>query len=189
EDNADKRLTPLGREIGLVDPVRWQRFQSKMEEEERLGLRLEGTLLRPNAEGDTWAKQIGISPMRNPISLCKLLGRADVAPESLLTLPLGLEQDDVEALQQIAIQQRYAGYLNKQEQEAKLFREGETVCIPQDMDFHTLVSLSYEVRELLQKTRPHSIGQASRIPGMTPAALQILTVYLHAHNKQSREVA
>ncbi len=184
EDNADKRLTPIGRTIGLVDEHRWQRFLQKCEDEERLRIQLDKTLLVPNEEGAQWAEILQIPPMRNPSSLRRLIGRADVDYTRLLSLDLGLTEEHLEALEQIAIQERYEGYLQKQEAEAKIFREGETIAIPDDLDYDTIPSLSTEIRHILKSTRPHSIGQAARIPGVTPASLQIITLSLHAHKKK-----
>ncbi|MCB9644798.1 MAG: tRNA uridine-5-carboxymethylaminomethyl(34) synthesis enzyme MnmG [Myxococcales bacterium] len=185
EDNADKRLTPLGREIGLVDETRWARFEQKLEDEERLRKQLDRTLLVPNEEGARWAELLDIPPMRNHSSLRRLIGRADVDFHNLLKLNIDLTENDLEALEQIAIQERYEGYLQKQENEARLFREGESILIPEDLDYDTVPSLSTEIRNTLKATRPHSIGQASRIPGVTPAALQILTISLHAQKKKN----
>jgi tRNA uridine 5-carboxymethylaminomethyl modification enzyme len=186
EDNADKRLTPLGREIGLVDDARWQRYNERLEAEARIGERLDAMRIFPNEEGTRIALSLGIEPMRNPVTLRKILSRPDVEPQALLQADLGFDIADLDAIEQIAIQERYHGYLHKQEKEALLFREGETILIPEDLDYSAMTQLSFEIREILKRTRPRSIGQASRIPGITPVSLQILTLLIHAQNKRQQ---
>lgn len=182
EDNADLRLTATGRELGLVDDRRWdahcRRRDAIAAELERLrGLRLgAGSAL---AERTAGALDITIS---KDTSAEELLRRPEVGYSELMQVEgigPGVEAEDV--AEQVAIQIRYAGYLNRQQLEIDRQRRAADERIPEDFHFESVKGLSAELLEKLERIRPHSIDQASRIPGMTPAAISQLLVYLKRH--------
>lgn len=179
EDNADLRLTPKGHELGLVDETRWQAFETKREAIQTETKRLHATWVRPNTEA---AKQIETKldqPLAREYRLSELLRRPNLSYRDLMAAEeMGPGLEDEMAAQQIEIQAKYAGYIDRQEDEiAKLMRQ-ETLKIPGDMDYTNIVGLSAEVRQKLHQARPETVGLASRIPGMTPAAISLLLVHL-----------
>lgn len=179
EDNADLRLTPKAQELGLIDAKRWQAFEAKrtviMEESQRL----HKTFIHPNT---TAAKQIETKldlPLAREYRLMDLLRRPNISYLDLMAITeFGPGVADLKAAEQIEIQAKYAGYIDRQEEEiARLIRQ-ETLRLPEDLDYSEIVGLSNEVQQKLSKARPATIGMASRIPGMTPAAISLLVVHL-----------
>jgi tRNA uridine 5-carboxymethylaminomethyl modification enzyme len=179
EDNADLRLTPMGRDIGLVSDQRWQRFNEK--EAATTEMKQAFRSFRVGTNDHDVARHLGMSaPPKNKTPLLMLLNRTDLDYHAIKTLDPAFAHFEEEALEQIVIDARYAGYLERQQEEAALFREGEAILIPEDFDYNNIPGLRQEIQELLTRTRPHSLGQAARIPGVTPASLQLLTMIIHA---------
>jgi tRNA uridine 5-carboxymethylaminomethyl modification enzyme len=181
EDNADLRLTEIGRELGLVDDVRWAFFERKREAIEREQQRLRDTWVRP-AElaperarellGDelrrkTRALELIARPQSSYAAVCQLVGEGDIDPD--------LREQVTE---QVEIQAKYAGYIDRQRDEVERARQAEAVRLPPDLDYHQVKGLSAEITEKLARHRPETLGQAGRIPGVTPAALSLLLVHL-----------
>ncbi|MEE4638016.1 MAG: tRNA uridine-5-carboxymethylaminomethyl(34) synthesis enzyme MnmG [Wenzhouxiangella sp.] len=182
EDNADLRLTEIGRELGLVDDARWAAFCRRREAIERELERVRG--LRIGA-GSAMAGQVARMleiPISKDLSAEELLRRPEVSYPDLMAIEgigPGVEAEDV--AEQVAIQIRYAGYLGRQQAEIDRQRRSAGQAIPADFRFETVKGLSAELTEKLDRIRPASIDQASRIPGMTPAAISQLLVYLKRH--------
>jgi len=182
EDNADLRLTETGRDLGLVDDARWAHFQARREAIETERSRLAG--LRIPAQSDMAgrvAETLGID-IRKDTTAEELLRRPEVDYAPLMQVEgvgPGAQREDVG--EQVAIQIRYAGYLDRQRAEIERQRRAAGEEIPDDFDFETVKGLSAELLEKLEKTRPQTIDQASRMPGMTPAAISQLLVYLKRH--------
>jgi tRNA uridine 5-carboxymethylaminomethyl modification enzyme len=182
EDNADLRLTETGRELGLVDDQRWDRFCRRREaveaERERLAaLRIPSGSALAGRISDALSIDI-----RKDTSAEELLRRPEVDYAPLMRVKgigPGLARED--EADQVAIQIRYAGYLDRQHAEIKRQRRAAGHVIPEDFEFATVKGLSGELLEKLERVRPHTIDQASRIPGMTPAAISQLLVYLKRH--------
>ncbi|MCK5720826.1 MAG: tRNA uridine-5-carboxymethylaminomethyl(34) synthesis enzyme MnmG [Thiomargarita sp.] len=182
EDNADLRLTEKGRELGLVNDKHWQAFENKRNAIESEQQRLKQLWLRPNDE--TVALLKDITTIRREVNCLELLNRPEITYQHLLRLPIVAEKNIADIVQQqVEVQQKYSGYIERQKAEiAKLSRYDNTK-IPTAIDYTKVKSLSTEVRQKLIEHRPATIGQASRIPGMTPAAISLLLVYLKYYNK------
>jgi tRNA uridine 5-carboxymethylaminomethyl modification enzyme len=178
EDNADLRLTPKGRELGVVDDQRWARFSAKREAIEKEQQRLTKQRVRPEQLAEEEARAVFTEPMRREYQLIELLRRPHIDYEYLLRL-LGepLTVDPVVA-EQITIQAKYAGYIERQQQEITRQLRYEGLSLPLHMDYHQVKGLSAEVQEKLARVRPTTLGQAARIPGVTPAAVSLLLVHL-----------
>ncbi len=180
EDNADLRLTPLGRELGLVADARWAAFEAHREAVERGLERLTAARVRPATRpADALTAECGIELKREQRAV-ELLGRPEV---SIAALAAALDEPELAALperaaEQIEIQARYGGYLKRQADEVARRAAQETRAIPQALDYTRVRGLSTELQEKLQRIRPATIGQAGRIPGMTPAAIALLLVHL-----------
>jgi len=179
EDNADLRLTPIGRQLGLVDDQRWQKFTQKSEAITSERKRLQEILVRPNTEESALLEQDWQKPLEREVRALDLLRRPDV---SYLTLQkiAAIAQNSApqEAIEQLEIQLKYEGYIKQQTEEIERHRHHEETKIPENFDYDTIISLSNEVRQKLKAIQPTTIGQAARIPGLTPAAISILLVYL-----------
>ena len=179
EDNADLRLTPMGRELGLVDDERWARFARKREAIEAESARLRSLWASPsNALGAAIAAQMDLTLTRET-PLFDLLKRPEFNYATLMQLDqVGPGIDDASAAEQVEIQSRYEGYLVRQQVEIDRNRRNEDQQIPADFDYAEVSGLSAEVLQKLQRVRPASIGQAGRISGVTPAAVSLLLVHL-----------
>ncbi|MDH3451395.1 MAG: tRNA uridine-5-carboxymethylaminomethyl(34) synthesis enzyme MnmG, partial [Gammaproteobacteria bacterium] len=188
EDNADQRLTETARALGLIDASRWAAFCEKRELLERETERLRTTWVKPDsAQARALQQRTGVSLKREYTALDLLkrpeLGYADVA--GLQQAP-PLAGDLGEALE---ISAKYAGYLDRQHEEIEKTRRQENALLPDDLNFATVVGLSNEVRQKLTAQRPATIGQASRIPGITPAAISLLLVHLKKRDALLRRSA
>ncbi len=177
EDNADLRLTPIGRELGMVDDVRWAAFEAKREAIAREQQRLRDTWARP-AEVQNAEALLG-GPLLREYRLEELLRRPDVSYAALSELLPGFEPvKDDQVAEQIEVQLKYAGYIERQHEEIARQQRNEHTVIPENLDYCAVRGLSAEVQEKLTRARPTTIGQASRIPGVTPAAISLLLIYL-----------
>ena len=179
EDNADLRLTELGCRLGLVGEEQWQAFEAKREAIARERQRLRDTWLRPSAIDPDQAQAVLGDALRRETRALDLLARPQVEYAALMALPgLGPGVADPQVAEQIAIQAKYAGYIERQEREIERHRDQEETALPPDFPFEQVRGLSTEVREKLLRARPVSLGQASRIPGVTPAAISLLLIHL-----------
>jgi tRNA uridine 5-carboxymethylaminomethyl modification enzyme len=184
EDNADLRLTGIGRELGLVDDVRWSAFSQKRESIEAEQQRLRGLWLTPqNEQGLALAAIHGIKLSKECRAL-DLIKRPEMNYARLMQVDgIGPGVDDLKVAEQVEIQVKYAGYLDRQQDEIERSRRYEKRKIPADFDYTQVRGLSREVQEKLMKTCPETVGQASRIAGVTPAAISLLLVHLKRHTK------
>jgi tRNA uridine 5-carboxymethylaminomethyl modification enzyme len=200
EDNADLRLTPVGRELGLVDDERWQLFEAKRELSEAETQRLRQARIHPHKLPAEWQQRVLHGPLSRDVSAFELLRRPEVSYEAVLEIagrpawlpPADLESHDVpispalpvddrlpaQIRAQIEVRTKYAGYIERQHEEVERQSRNEETRLPADLDYALIPGLSHEVRQRLTEARPVTVGQASRIPGMTPAAVSILLVYM-----------
>ena len=187
EDNADTRLTPTGRELGLVDDARWAAFARKRDAVQAETARLGGLWAAPNnALGASLAGSIGIEVTRECNAL-DLLRRPELDYATLMRVPgLAPGVEDAKVAEQVEIETKYTGYLGRQRDEIARQQRNETTAIPDAFDYAQVHGLSAEALQKLQRVRPQTIGQAQRIPGMTPAAISLLLVHLE---RQRREQA
>jgi tRNA uridine 5-carboxymethylaminomethyl modification enzyme len=178
EDNADLRLREKGYEVGLVPEREYEAFLRKEEAIERLTERVSRWTINPTQANNETLRAIGTSPVRRATTLREILKRPGVRLRDLLQFDADLSGFEREALDQVEIQVKYEGYLVRQQEQIERFKRLENQRIPEDMDFQSIIGLSTEVREKLSQLRPISIGQATRISGITPAAISILIVNL-----------
>ncbi len=182
EDNADIRLTEKGREVGLVDDLRWKRFNDKMENIELERQRLRDTWVQKDHACVEQVNKLLKNPMSKEASLEELIRRPEVRYEDLMKIEgLGPEISDKQASEQIEIQTKYAGYIDRQLDEIAKKNRNENTLIPLDFDYQQISGLSNEVVAKLKDARPETIGKASRISGITPAAISLLLVFLKKH--------
>ena len=190
EDNADLRLTEIGRELGVVDPIRWAAFNRKRDAIAREQERLKATWIGPRNLPDGDAARVFGRPMERDYCLMDLLKRPDVTYASLMTLPgagPGTAHGDV--AEQVEIQVKYQGYIARQQDEVARSEQHEGMLLPPNFDYGNVRGLSTEVQQKLNQHHPETLGQASRIPGVTPAAISLLLVYLKRNPSKPRNRA
>lgn len=179
EDNADLRLTPKGRELGLIDDERWQAFQHKVKAIEEEQARLQKLMVHPNTKESSAIEALVGKTITREYHVNELLRRPDLNYQQLMAVPsLGPGLMDQPAAEQIEIQAKYAGYIARQEQEIARQLRHETLEIPCNFDYASISGLSHEVQQKLIQIKPKTVGMASRVPGITPAAISLLLVYL-----------
>ena len=176
EDNADLRLTPIGRDLGLVDDTRWAAFSQKQQAIETEQKRLQSIWLRA---GDAETERVLEQPLRKDASALDLLRRPEVDYATLCRLPrIAPGLSDPTAAEQVEIQAKYSGYIERQHEEIERRRRYEETALPLDLDYAQVRGLSSEVSQKLSQHRPASLGQAARISGVTPAAISLLLIHL-----------
>ncbi len=177
-DNADLRLTEIGHEIGLISDERYERFLEKKEKVEREKNRLESIIIKPNEQVQNLIQQLGGSPLKDGVRASDLLKRPEMTYELLMQLAPSEEELPVEVTEQVEIQIKYAGYIEKSLQQVERMKKMEDKKIPVDIDYNAITGIASEARQKLSQIRPLSVGQASRISGVNPADISILLVYL-----------
>ncbi|MET0282212.1 MAG: tRNA uridine-5-carboxymethylaminomethyl(34) synthesis enzyme MnmG [Steroidobacteraceae bacterium] len=183
EDNADARLTPLGRELGLVDEERWAFFNRKGEAIEREAARLHQAWLRAAEVPAEWQQRVLGTTLSRDVRAFELLRRPEVSYAALTEL-VGAAPDDgderitAQCVLELTVRARYAGYIERQGDEIERQRAQETAALPGDIDYSAVTGLSNEVRQRLAEVRPLTLGQASRVPGVTPAAISLLMIHM-----------
>jgi len=195
EDNADLRLTETGRRLGAVDDLRWQAFEQKREAIAREMERLKSTWVNPkmlaeHGAAERAAEIVGQSVDRE-YPLYELLRRPEVTYASLMTLP-GAAADEAVAEQvaeQVEIHAKYQGYIKRQQEEIERHGQHEETELPANLDYREVRGLSIEVQQKLNQHKPETIGQASRISGVTPAAISLLLVHLKRGFQKRGEAA
>ncbi|MFM1895682.1 MAG: hypothetical protein RLZZ385_756 [Pseudomonadota bacterium] len=188
EDNADQRLTAIGRDLGLVDDERWVHFCDKQEAIQRQMQYLRSTWIQPQTPRGEAVNRLLEQPMTREYSLADLLARPRVTYLALCeALQLPLTAADRQIGEQAEIQLKYQGYIDRQQDEIEKLKRQENTALPADFDYQSISGLSAELKQKLMAQRPDNIGRAARIPGMTPAAISLLLIYLKKHQSQSRK--
>ena len=183
EDNADLRLTALGREVGLVDDARWAAFNEKIELIEQEKQRLKGQYIHAKHTSVNELNKVLRNPVSREHSLEELIRRPEMTYQTLMDIEsLGPGLTHAQAAEQVEIQIKYAGYIERQKDEIAKTQRHEETLLPADFDYGQISGLSNEVVAKLSEARPETIGKASRISGITPAAISLLLVYLKKHN-------
>ncbi|SFL26620.1 tRNA uridine 5-carboxymethylaminomethyl modification enzyme [Desulfomicrobium norvegicum] len=178
EDNADERLTAIGRDLGLVDDSRWQRFTRKQAAVNEIMTGLEAIRVRPDAATRDLVEAMGGTIPQKSVSLKELLRQPELTIEVLSPLWPELDNFDEEALEEAEIKAKYEGYLRRQQELVDRFEKMELTALPEDMNYVGIPGLSREVTEKLTRIQPRTLGQAGRISGITPAALSCLEIQL-----------
>jgi tRNA uridine 5-carboxymethylaminomethyl modification enzyme len=178
EDNADLRLTEKGRELGLVDDIRWQAFETKREAIANLQDDLKRKWIRAESPEAELAEQFWGKPLLKEASLMELLRRPEVDVQRLLHFYEGGQEIHPQVGEQVEIQAKYAGYIVRQQTDIDKTLRYDHLRLPDSLDYTGVPGLSNEVSQKLKAQRPETLGQASRIPGMTPAAISLLLIYL-----------
>jgi tRNA uridine 5-carboxymethylaminomethyl modification enzyme len=182
EDNADYRLTETGRRLGLVDDRRWSEFERKRDAVSTEIDRLKHTLVDPRRLDEASMRDIFDRPLDHEYMAIQLLRRPEVSYRKLMELSgIGPGIGDELAAQQVEIQTKYKGYIDRQRDEIARLGQVESVAVPFDLDYESVRGLSSEVLQKLTQHRPETLGQAGRISGVTPAAISLLLVHLKRH--------
>lgn len=188
EDNADLRLTEKGRELGLVDDHRWSVFSAKRDAIDTERKRLSSTWVQPSSDvGKAFAERYA-TPLTHEYSLLDLLRRPEVDYQALCDLT-GQVDIPADAAEQVEIHTKYAGYIERQQEEIDRLRQHEQTLLPEGLDYLSLNGLSNEIRHKLADIRPQTLGQASRIPGVTPAAVSLLLIHLKKRSAAGNSLA
>ena len=186
EDNADLRLTEKGRELGLVDDERWDAFNAKREGMAKEEQRLKSTWVQPKTPQAEAVNALIEKPLTHEYSLLDLLKRPELSYATLADAVALDERPDAAVIEQMEILAKYAGYIDRQNDEIAKLRAAETTRLPDDFDYGQVKGLSNEVKQKLGEIRPETLGQAGRIPGVTPAAISLLMIYLKKHQHQQK---
>ena len=180
QDNADLRLTKLGYEVGLVDEERYQKLLDKenmIEEEIR---RVEHTNIGTSEEVQSLLESYGSTPLTSGTTLAELIRRPELSYEALAPIDRQRKELPFDVEEQVNINIKYDGYIRRQQRQVEQFKKLETRIIPDDLDYNDVKSLRIEAKQKLTEMRPSSIGQASRISGVSPADISVLLVYLES---------
>ena len=180
QDNADLRLTEKGHKIGLISDERYAKFIEKRQKIEAEKKRLEETIVKPTQEVNEFLKSQGTSELTTGSKLSELLKRAEITYDSLATIDKDRPELGEQVREEVEIQVKYDGYIKMQEAQVEKFKKMEKKLLPEDLDYNTIKGISLEARQKLNKHKPHSIGQASRISGVSPADISVLLVFLRS---------
>ena len=184
QDNADLRLTEKGHEIGLISDERYERFLEKKQKISDEIKRLENTIVKPTEKVNNFLLKCGTSPLTTGSKLSELLKRAEITYKSLEEIDENRPKLGEQVREEVEIQVKYDGYIKLQEAQVEKFKKMEKKLLPDDLDYEQIKGISLEARQKLNKHKPHSIGQASRISGVSPADISVLLVYLQTKNNK-----
>ena len=184
QDNADLRLTEKGHEIGLISDERYERFLEKKQKISDEIKRLENTIVKPTEKVNNFLVKCGTSPLTTGSKLSELLKRAEITYKSLEEIDENRPKLGEQVREEVEIQVKYDGYIKLQEAQVEKFKKMEKKLLPDDLDYEQIKGISLEARQKLNKHKPHSIGQASRISGVSPADISVLLVYLQTKNNK-----
>ena len=178
QDNADLRLTEIGHNIGLISDERYERFLKKKENIEKEIKRLQNTVVKPTENVNILLKTLGTSELSTGTKMSELLKRTEITYDNLKEIDEQRPFLTKQEAEEVEIQVKYEGYIKMQEQQVEKFKKLEEKLLPEDIDYEKMEGISLEARQKLQKFKPRSIGQASRISGVSPADISVLLIYL-----------
>lgn len=178
EDNACARLTPIGISRGLVKEDQRQRFESRKEEHDAVTNYFQSTRIKPTDEINSWLKKLGSSALKDSVLLSVLVRRPEITIDLILERFRDFKDASDEVLASVETELKFAGYLSRQDEEIRRLERSESERIPEDFSYDTVSGLRTEAREKLKAVRPYSLGQAMRIPGMTPTAISLVAIHL-----------
>ena len=184
QDNADLRLTPIGYEVGLISDERYKAFLNKKENIKKEIERLKSVNIKPTEEINKFLKEKGASPLTTGTKLIDLLKRSELSYKDLGIIDLNRPELTAQEQEQVEIQVKYEGYIKLQLVQVEKFKKLETKILPEDMNYKNLKGISLEARQKLDKFKPVSIGQASRISGVSPADIAVLLIYLEQRKRR-----
>ena len=178
QDNADLRLTEIGHEIGLISDERYKRFLNKKENIEKEKERLKKCIVKPTEKVNEFLEKQGTSALSTGTKMSELLKRPELTYEKLAEIDENRPKLSKQEQEEVEIQVKYEGYIKLQEEQVQKFKKLEEKILPEEIDYETIKGISLEGRQKLNKFKPHSIGQASRISGVSPADVSVLLIYL-----------
>jgi len=181
QDNADKRLTKIGHDIGLINDERYQKFLQKYENIEKEIKRVKSVNIRPTEQVNELLKQYQTTEITTGVKLADLIKRTELNYDILKEIDTERPELTREEREEVNIEIKYEGYIKLQLEQIKQFKKMESKFIPEDIDYQNLKGIRIEARQKLEKLRPNSIGQASRISGISPADISVLLIYLQAN--------
>ena len=184
QDNADERLTPLGRELGLISDRRWEKFQRKQEQKQAELKRMQKTTLPPSQELNDILVSRGTSPLTTGAKLADLLKRPQITYEDLTPVDKERPQYSTAVFEAVEIELKYEGYIKRQRADIEEARRLERKRLPQDVDYSAIQGLRLEAGEKLNKVKPENIGQAGRISGVSPADISVLLIWLASKERE-----
>ncbi len=186
QDNADLRLTKIGHDIGLISDERFKKFEAKKENIENEIKRLKNTIVKPEKKVNELLKKYGTSELSTGTKMSELLKRTELDYDKLAPIDEKRPKLDIQEAKEAEIQIKYEGYIKMQEEQVEKFEKLERKILPENIDYEKINGISLEGRQKLNKLKPHSIGQASRISGVSPADISVLLVYLQMY-KNNKE--
>ncbi len=187
QDNADLRLTEIGYQIGLISKERYQKFLQKKEEIEKEIERLEHTVIKPEKQINDFLEENHTSILTTGVKLAELLRRTELNYEILGKIDTQRPKLSKEVTNEVEIQVKYKGYIKLQEQQVEKFKKLEKKLLPQDINYQAIKGLRIEARQKLEKLKPNSVGQASRISGVSPADISVLLIYLEQKRQENKK--
>ena len=183
QDNADRRLTKLGHDIGLIPDERYNKFLEKKESIQKEIERMKSTTIKPTKEVNEFLTKYNTSTISNGVKLADLLKRSELTYNNLKEIDENRVDLPKEVQEEVEIQIKYEGYIKMQEEQVEKFKKLEKKILPEELDYSKIKGLRLEARQKLNKIKPNSVGQASRISGISPADISVLLIYLEQIRK------
>ena len=184
QDNADLRLTEIGHNIGLISQERYEKFLLKKANIETEIERLRGKIVKPTKEVNEFLEKHNTTPLTTGTKMAELLKRTELTYDNLEEIDKDRPSLTSQEKEEVEIQVKYEGYIKMQEAQVEKFKKLEQKLLPEDIDYNDVKGISLEARQKLNKFKPHSIGQASRISGVSPADISVLLIFMQSYNKK-----
>ena len=186
QDNADLRLTEIGYEIGLISEERYKKFLDKKSQIEQEIERLSNTIIKPSKETNEFLRKMGTTEISTGVKLSELLKRTEINYESLRKIDKDRPDLEIQVQNEVEIMVKYEGYIEMQKKQVESFKKMEKKLLPEDINYEDIKGLRLEARQKLNKIKPYSVGQASRISGVSPADISVLLIYLEQYNRNKK---